>query len=82
MFIGVIVEKNPLESNNLGKSGLNKGESFSLYHRTSHSLYHAKVCGGAQDRDTESGTSQTSKSTDSLFTPDSLGRLSIHQPIL
>lgn len=28
MFIGVIVEKNPLESNNLGKSGLNKGNHF------------------------------------------------------
>lgn len=46
MFIGVIVEKNFLELNNLGKFGLNKGELFFFYYRIFYSFYYVKVCGG------------------------------------
>lgn len=61
-------------SNHLGKSGLNKGEeffSFFFNHRTSLSLYDAKVCGGASDRDPKSTISQTVNTRGPFFfTPE------------
>lgn len=68
-------------SNHLGKSRLNKGEEvffFLFNHRASLSLYDAKVCGGASDRDPKSTISQTATLAD-LFLPQRTG---VHQPVL
>lgn len=59
-------------SNHLGKSRLNKGEEvffFLFNHRASLSLYDAKVCGGASDRDPKSTISQTATLADLFFYP-------------